>query len=103
MKSKYFILVLSLLFGIVFNVFSQTTEICSNGIDDDGDGLIDCVDPDCMGSPDCDSLNIVPVLKGVAEGTGTFFEVIDSDYLNIFLWDFNVRMLLRKFLRIYLC
>lgn len=23
------------------------TEICDNGIDDDGDGLIDCLDPDC--------------------------------------------------------
>ena len=22
-------------------------EICTNGIDDDGDGLIDCLDPDC--------------------------------------------------------
>ncbi|MFK7948771.1 MAG: hypothetical protein AB8G11_14355 [Saprospiraceae bacterium] len=24
-----------------------TVEICNNGIDDDGDGLIDCADPDC--------------------------------------------------------
>jgi len=24
-------------------------EICTNGIDDDGDGLIDCADPDCSG------------------------------------------------------
>ncbi|MGZ4158099.1 MAG: hypothetical protein ACXVED_13330, partial [Bacteroidia bacterium] len=22
-------------------------EICGNGIDDDGDGLVDCLDPDC--------------------------------------------------------
>jgi gliding motility-associated-like protein len=28
-------------------LFSQ--ENCSNGIDDDGDGLIDCLDPDCNG------------------------------------------------------
>ncbi len=26
-------------------------EICDNGLDDDGDGLIDCADPDC---PECD-------------------------------------------------
>ena len=29
-------------------------EICDNGIDDDGDGLIDCYDPDCENSTNCD-------------------------------------------------
>ena len=29
------------------NVIGNCTEICDNGIDDDGDGLIDCADPDC--------------------------------------------------------
>ena len=28
-------------------------EICDNGIDDDGDGLVDCDDPDCAGVPGC--------------------------------------------------
>jgi len=28
-------------------------EICNNAIDDDGDGLIDCADPDCAGDPIC--------------------------------------------------
>ncbi|MEQ9289736.1 MAG: Ig-like domain-containing protein, partial [Cyclobacteriaceae bacterium] len=28
-------------------------EICDNGIDDDGDGLIDCYDPDCYGIGNC--------------------------------------------------
>lgn len=28
-------------------------EDCKNGKDDDGDGLIDCDDPDCQGDPDC--------------------------------------------------
>lgn len=28
-------------------------EICNNGIDDDGDGFIDCEDFDCENSPDC--------------------------------------------------
>ncbi len=31
------------------------TEICDNGIDDDGDGLVDCDDPDCAADPDCDT------------------------------------------------
>jgi hypothetical protein len=33
--------------------FAWPVEDCSNGIDDDGDGLIDCEDPDCNGSGDC--------------------------------------------------
>jgi hypothetical protein len=28
-------------------------EICGNGIDDDGDGLTDCMDPDCFGVGNC--------------------------------------------------
>jgi hypothetical protein len=26
---------------------------CSNGWDDDGDGLVDCEDDDCLGTPEC--------------------------------------------------
>jgi len=29
-------------------------EDCDNGKDDDGDTLIDCADPDCVGTPECD-------------------------------------------------
>ena len=29
------------------------TENCTNGTDDDGDGLVDCADPDCTGNPAC--------------------------------------------------
>ncbi|MEL7145510.1 MAG: hypothetical protein AAFO69_04010, partial [Bacteroidota bacterium] len=28
-------------------------EICDNGLDDDGDGLVDCEDPDCAGKTEC--------------------------------------------------
>jgi len=31
----------------------QAQEICDNRIDDDGDGLIDCLDPDCYGTETC--------------------------------------------------
>ncbi len=30
-----------------------TERACGNGDDDDGDGLIDCDDPDCPGTPSC--------------------------------------------------
>jgi hypothetical protein len=32
---------------------AQTTEICDNGIDDDGNGLIDCQDLACQSAPNC--------------------------------------------------
>ncbi|MBZ0118554.1 MAG: hypothetical protein K8H88_16240, partial [Sandaracinaceae bacterium] len=32
---------------------APTPEQCGNGADDDGDGLTDCADPDCRGSPFC--------------------------------------------------
>lgn len=32
---------------------AQTAEICGNGLDDDGDGLVDCYDPDCCGDAAC--------------------------------------------------
>ncbi len=41
-------------------------EICDNGIDDDGDGLIDCEDPSCSGYGECDVIN--PETSGANEG-----------------------------------
>lgn len=41
-------------FGILLlSNISFSQENCNNGVDDDADGLIDCLDPDCMTSPDC--------------------------------------------------
>lgn len=50
---------LTFLLGVFFidlsstTALAQTTEICNNGIDDDGDNLIDCQDPDC---PECNQV-----------------------------------------------
>ncbi len=41
-------------------------EICDNGIDDDGDGLIDCEDPSCSGFGECDVIE--PPTSGGNEG-----------------------------------
>ena len=30
-----------------------TEDICDDGLDNDGDGLVDCADPDCAGDPSC--------------------------------------------------
>jgi hypothetical protein len=45
-------------------------EICNNGVDDDGDGLVDCADPDCAGAPACP-----PPMCG--DGVVTFPETCD--------------------------
>lgn len=41
-------------------------EICDNGIDDDGDGLIDCEDPSCSGYGSCDVID--PPTSGGNDG-----------------------------------
>jgi hypothetical protein len=46
--------------NITLDVGAKCAENCENGIDDDGDGLIDCDDPDC---PCCDAY--APTLNGL--------------------------------------
>jgi len=43
------ILFLGLIFFIPIIGEAQVAEICANGLDDDGDSMIDCDDPDCAG------------------------------------------------------
>lgn len=50
---KLFLLLISL-FIYVTAANAQSVEICDNGIDDDGDGFIDCFDGDCSGNTACD-------------------------------------------------
>lgn len=38
----------------------QTAGDCSDGADNDGDGLFDCDDDGCAGSPDCETTNTAP-------------------------------------------
>ena len=53
--SKYSILLCFAFFSYATGAFAQVTiENCKNGIDDDGDGLIDCADVfQCAGETDC--------------------------------------------------
>jgi hypothetical protein len=44
----------------LYGVQEQVLEICDNGIDDDGNGLIDCMDPACFTSPLCQKLACMP-------------------------------------------
>lgn len=63
----------------IFCAFGQ--EICDNGIDDDGDFLIDCADPDCNGSSLCldnDSDGITDVIDLDDDNDG----LLDSEEQN---------------------
>lgn len=78
-------------------LFAQApTEICDNGLDDDGDGLIDCYDQDCTCTgqcddfyyttcnadcfflPTCDSISLGIQWVGEAE-TGTYSVLVAGD------------------------
>ena len=41
------------LMALYLGHFSNGAEDCTNGVDDDGDSLVDCDDPDCAGTPSC--------------------------------------------------
>lgn len=45
---------LPFLFFLPLFAFAQAVEDCNNGLDDDGDGLIDCYDTDCTCTGQCD-------------------------------------------------
>ncbi|MCR9252396.1 MAG: L-type lectin-domain containing protein, partial [bacterium] len=47
-KTIYLTILSLFLFGTVL-----AQETCDNSVDDDGDGLVDCYDPDCANSNDC--------------------------------------------------
>ena len=54
-RQRVAFLLFFLLFLLPTFLFSQTVEDCTNGMDDDGDGLIDCYDQDCTCTGQCDS------------------------------------------------
>ncbi len=57
MKSTVIIALLGLAVGVAAGVsctaVDPNRETCGNGLDDDGNGLIDCADPDCAGQANC--------------------------------------------------
>ena len=91
-KSKYILLFTSL---FLINFFacddsgSTKNEICNNAADDDGDGLIDCDDPDCQSWSGCQENNtntnnsscvgeapLADMQEGVCQGT---YKICDSN------------------------
>ena len=49
----------------------KVPEDCTNGIDDDGDGLVDCNDPDCAAYPGCLPVEYTLTVTKAGTGSGT--------------------------------
>jgi len=59
----------------------SVAEICDNSMDDDGDSLIDCEDPDCSTDPACQTCTDADFDTFFAEsGCGTAIDCDDSDF-----------------------
>lgn len=67
-------LLLTFLLPLSFNLYSQ--EICNNNIDDDGDGFVDCADPDCALS---NVQSVVNLITDDAEEQATSVELLDAN------------------------
>jgi hypothetical protein len=62
-------------------------EICNNGVDDNGNGLIDCADPDCASAPNCINMECTPdfnvgALVVNAPGKSVSFDTSAADVEN---------------------
>jgi gliding motility-associated-like protein len=67
---------------VTVTVMMPATETdCTDGFDNDGDGLIDCDDPDCGGGPDCEN----PII-GIAKSNSSTINNGDGTYSISFLF-----------------
>lgn len=51
------------------NAVAGTTEVCNDGVDNDGDGAVDCADSDCAGDPACNPTSTCTVDEGFESGS----------------------------------
>ncbi|MBI4605598.1 MAG: hypothetical protein HY721_26840 [Planctomycetes bacterium] len=60
---------------------AATLEVCDNGVDDDGNGMADCDDLDCLSGPSCREKQVF--LRADADGSGRL-NVADAVRLVLF-------------------
>lgn len=63
MRNKVFFLLLVLAHPLLVITRAFSQEICNNGIDDDGNGYVDCFDTDCYASENCFGFYYVNVVN----------------------------------------
>ena len=79
-------------------------EICNNGIDDDGDGLVDCTDPDCsylavsssdvpVTIPSINPVTVTSTLTVSTVGTITDVNIMGLDISHSFIDDLIIRLI----------
>ncbi|NRA75235.1 MAG: hypothetical protein HRU16_04780, partial [Planctomycetes bacterium] len=64
---------------LTINLVVVGPEICDDGIDNDLDGLIDCFDPDCNGSPNCFEGDSVTCSDGIDNDGDGAIDCLDPD------------------------
>ncbi|MGQ9590104.1 MAG: hypothetical protein ACUVYA_07400 [Planctomycetota bacterium] len=62
--------------GLIKKAGGAQVEICNNGVDDDGDQLVDCADPDCAEDPACRKENCT---NGVDDDGDQLVDCADPD------------------------
>ena len=66
---------------VIVQPTTPVVEICDNSLDDDGDSLIDCADPDCSTDPACQTCTDADFDTFFAEsGCGTAIDCDDTDF-----------------------
>ncbi len=76
--------IVTFMFSIAIVSLVNAQEICDNGIDDDGDGLVDCADPDCEGDSNCnDTFACSSDLYQVTSGTLKVLDPSTGTYTSI--------------------
>ena len=70
------------LFCLFFSSTIWAQEICNNGVDDDGDGLIDCYDTgDCSADPSCANFffgQAIPSCDGTTTPPSTPYVLVEK-------------------------
>ncbi len=64
---------------VLHATLESSAENCTNGIDDDHDGLIDCADPDCAGAPTCCVPHTEICTNGVDDDCDRAVDCVDPD------------------------
>ena len=76
-----------ILLAVVLTINGTTvTEDCSNGIDDDGDGLVDCLDPDCVSAFNClmgENMELFETSNWSSAGSGSYAGTAGTVNINV--------------------